>query len=427
MVKGIGSLTAWLASFAAVVGACSGQAEKGNQQTGGSPPNAMSGAGGKPPVNGKGGAPASGASAVAGSASGGVSSGGSTSGGGDSGGVAGGGELNDAGEPSSGGSGISGGGVGGAPLPDPTLVKPSVGCGTDAPQATGTFVMHTIQTSGVKDANCAAQLNGQPKCGPWSLEREYHLWLPPGYDKAKPYPLVLQAPGCGGIGTDVYPLSPTNMDTDPGVAGEVIRVGLRPPPNSIGHGTNQNQSCFDDKEGDDSVDFAFYETLYDSLKTELCIDENRVFASGNSSGAWLANELGCKYAGDTNGHAIRGVMTNQGGLPTEPQYKPTCSERPMAGVWVWEFNDGGQPFDTVHYAVDRAMKVNGCSAASYDTASLVNFPIAGGNPDTTCKLIVGCPVDYPLVACRMSGTGHGGHDTIVNPAFSTFIRLLTAP
>ena len=35
----------------------------------------------------------------------------------------------------------------------------------------------------------------------------------------------------------------------------VVRVGLTPAPNSIGHGTNENQGCFDDKEGDDSVDW----------------------------------------------------------------------------------------------------------------------------------------------------------------------------
>jgi poly(3-hydroxybutyrate) depolymerase len=404
--------------LASVIGACSGNTERGKGPAGQSGSNASSGAGGKAAQGGQGGT-----AAVAGSADGGVSSGGALGGSGGSGF----GGANEGGEAPIGSGGMSGGGAGGAAPADPAAVKPSVGCGVEPTQPTGTFVVHTIQTSGTKEPDCAAQLNGQHKCGPWSLEREYHLWLPPGYDKSKPYPLVVQGTGCGGTGKDVYSLSPTSLAADAGVSGSVIRVGLTPAPNGIGHGTNPNQGCYDDKEGDDSVDFVFYETLYDSLKTQLCIDENRVFASGYSSGAWLANELGCKYAGDTHGHAIRGVAVTQGGLPAEPQYVPTCTTQPMVGIWVSQFNDGGQPFDPGKRAVDRALKVNGCTATSYDTASLVDFPIGGGNPDSLCKRIVGCPDDHPLVYCSLSGTAQSNLETIANPAFATFIELLAAP
>lgn len=324
----------------------------------------------------------------------------------------------------------SGGAGAGGQAQDPNeiqKVKPSPGCGQDATQALGEFVKYTIQTSGVKEANCADKLGGQPKCGAWSIPRDYYVWLPPAYDNEQPYPLVVQGPGCGADGTNVYSLSPTNTDADAGVAGTVIRVGLTPPPVSIGHATNENQGCFDDKEGDDSVDFVFYEKLLDKLKAELCYDENRVFVNGNSSGSWLANELVVKYAGNTKGYAVRGVIANTGGLPTEPQFTPTPSGKPYAGLWVFETGDQSSGFSGSKYAISKAMQAAGCEATSYDSAQTAAFPVGGGALATACKRIEGCNTLYPLIVCPMAGNSHGAHDEVLNPASAKFIELLAAP
>lgn len=336
-------------------------------------------------------------------------------------------------EPSGGVGGtpaVAGGGSGGsAGASDPLAVKSAPGCGTAPTQALGEFVRATVQTSGVKDAQCADKLNGVPKCGPWSLEREYFVWLPPGYDKNKAYPLVIEGTGCGGKGTDVYPLTGPDPGGGPGVGGSVIRVGITPAPNSIGHGTNENQGCYDDKEGDDSVDLVLFETLLDKLKTQLCYDENRVYVSGNSSGAWIANELACKYAGDTHGHAIRAVAVNQGGLPTEPQFRPTCSEKPVAGAFVYAIDDLGASFAGPKVAISHTMKINGCASTSFDDAQSKNefmpYDVAGVAAGT-CKRITGCLEQYPVVVCPLPGNNHGSHDDVVNAAFSTFFKDLAA-
>jgi polyhydroxybutyrate depolymerase len=272
-------------------------------------------------------------------------------------------------------------------------------------------------------------LGGAPKCGPWSLEREYFVWLPPSYDKSKPYPLVIEGTGCGGKGTDVYSLSPTNMLGNAGVDGSVIRVGITPAPNSIGHGTNENQGCYDDKEGDDSVDLVLFETLLDKLKTQLCYDENRVYVSGTSSGAWLANELACKYAGDAHGHAIRAVAVNQGGLPTEPQFRPTCSEKPVAGAFVYAIDDIGASFAGPKVAIAHTMKINGCTSTSFDEAQSKDEFMPYDVPGVAagiCKRITGCLEQYPVVVCPLAGSSHGSHDDVVNAAFSTFFKDLAA-
>jgi len=145
-------------------------------------------------------------------------------------------------------------------------------------------------------------------------------------------------------------------------------------------------------------------------------------------GRWLANELACKYAGNTAGYAIRGAATNTGSLPTEPKYAPTCSSAPMAGIWIDHLSDGNA-FDSWPYAIARAMKVNHCTMGTgYADAPSTDFPIGGGQPASTCKKILGCPSEYPLVVCALpaSGTSSVDNDT-ANPGFATFLHGLEAP
>jgi poly(3-hydroxybutyrate) depolymerase len=181
----------------------------------------------------------------------------------------------------------------------------------------------------------------------------------------------------------------------------------------------------DDKEGDDSLDWIFYETLHDHLATQFCFDKNRVFASGNSSGAWFANEIGCKYAGDGQ-RPIRGIMPNTGGLPDDPAHVPTCTTAGMAGMWVHETGDTTNGFDGNIRAINRAMTVNNCAQTGYSNAVFENFPIGGGNAETTCKRIANCDPLFPLVVCALPGNGHGSHDDVANPGFATFIKLFSA-
>ena len=229
-----GVLTTSLGLFA--LAACSGHTAENQTSSGGAK---ASGAAGASATTGGGEMPSGGAGGV-------VSAAGATT----AGNASAGGDLPSAGQgrqPNIAGAG-GGGGAGGSANPsDISKVKPSLGCGKPALQATATFVKYTIPTSGTKDNNCADKLNNVPKCGAWSVPRDYYLWLPPTYDNHHAYPLVVQAPGCGGVGTEVYSLSPTNGANDVGLGGSVIRVGLTPPPNSVGHGTNENQGCFDDK------------------------------------------------------------------------------------------------------------------------------------------------------------------------------------
>jgi hypothetical protein len=300
---------------------------------------------------------------------------------------------------------------------DITRVVPTPGCGMAPVGFTpGTLVgpMH-IMTMGTKFPSCA-----DSKCGAWTDTRDYWVRLPTGYDMTKAYPLVFEGPGCGGKGNNLYAV--------PDLASTVIRVGLSPSVEAQAfHAVQPNQGCFDDHEGDDSVDWAFYENLYDRLAVQLCFDRNRVFVAGNEHGAKLMDELACRYAGDA-ARPVRGVLSNGGGL-TIPKYLPTCTTKPMAGIWVDETNNPIGPFANTKLAIARAMEVNGCTfGTGYDDAAFDNFPIGGGNPDTICQKIRGCPDLTPLVVCALPGnSAYSSNSSVVNPGWSTFIKLFTTP
>jgi predicted esterase len=359
--------------------------------------------------------------AVAGTAGTGASSDGGGDATGGTAGLGAGGTTGAAGQSTAGASGGAGSVPGPGPVGgDSTMVVRTAGCGLDSAATglvPGMLIKQTIVTSGVKAATCADKV-----CGPWGpWTRQYYVRLPTGYDNSKAYPLLLEGPGCGGLGVNLFNFPNAFLDT-------VIRVGLQPSADAQAiHATNPNQGCFDDHDGDQSVDFVFYENLYDTLAGQLCFDRNRVFAAGHSSGARLASELGCKYAGDTT-RPVRGSLADTGDLPTDPRYAPTCTAKPIAAMWVHSINDSSNPFQETKDAIARAMKVDGCTIGTgYDDAQFDNFPIGGGNADTTCQRIKGCPDLTPLVVCPISYVGQASHDNIVNPGFPTFVTLFSMP
>jgi poly(3-hydroxybutyrate) depolymerase len=333
-----------------------------------------------------------------------------------------------------GAGGGTGGGGGGVEI---TKVWPSDACGKGMAAPAGG--KHTIMTSGTKAADCAAKLpgnvlNGAARCGDWGkptstwqqvkvgnspdwdpktpLPRDYWITYPQNYDPTKAYPLVLQGPGCGSEGSSMYSYG-NNANNS------VIFIGISPPNRAVGHGSNPGEGCFDDKEGDDSVDWVLYETLYDDLNKTLCFDRNRLFSGGNSSGAWFSNELGCKYAGDAT-RPVRGIMPNTGGLPEPAAHKPTCTDKPMSGMWIHSNGDTTNPFSGNKYAIARAMLVNKCTMGNnYDNATKVQFP----NSPTVCKLLQGCPEIHPLVVCEINANDHDSHNDIVNPGVSTYLQM----
>ena len=76
-------------------------------------------------------------------------------------------------------------------------------------------------------------------------------------------------------------------------------------------------------------------------------------------------------------------------------------------------------------AIARAIPLNGCTATTLDIAKFEAFPVNYAPSDALCQRMLDCDPLYPIVTCMLPGNGHGSHDAVVNPGFSTFLKLFS--
>lgn len=329
------------------------------------------------------------------------SSGGSGSGGTSTGGFLGTGGFvsGDGGEPGSGGSYKSTGGlssaggafestggesgIGGTPeLPEIDIhtVIPSAGCGQDAFAAEGDWIDQP-----------ALDINGQ--------QRSWAVRFPDNYERDRAYPITFEFHGCG---------SKTNNVPMENVAGsEAIHVRGASIANcwhdlATGEVTNDTES----------VDLAFFDAMLGEMKERSCVDENRVFGVGYSSGAWLITIMACKRA-----DAFRAVGTIAGAdwVHMNDLDAPTCAEGNVAQMYISDTGDTGSNRWANHVsAQDRLVAANACAPGSevqVEPSPCVRFQDCG---------------DYPVQRCITSGNGHGRQDGYAPGAFWSFFSEFLA-
>jgi hypothetical protein len=228
--------------------------------------------------------------------------------------------------------------------------------------------------------------------------RRYFVRLPVAYDHTKHYPLVFWGPGCGASNVEGTPM----MDQ---IKNDAIHVFLL-----------QKSSCFSTGSFP-SPEVPYFTQALAEVQARYCTDASRVFVSGYSSGAWLANVLACAM-----GPKIRGIGTAAGGLKKEIIDGYKCSGTmgaPAAGIFYSGQNDTENPADRkdasgfqigVIGARDRLITSNGCDAMGSE-------PYPDNGICTMWKK--GCP-NNPVLFCIGPGNGHGkgdGEFNVSNKAF----------
>jgi poly(3-hydroxybutyrate) depolymerase len=331
------------------------------------------------------------------------------------------------------------------------------GCGQPVPDGTVTtkagtpvgYKQFTVQATG-------ATLTGviPAKAGP----RTFWVRVPPDYDQNKPYRLVYVGQGCGGYNsanTNTLQLYSTAL----GGTEEAIYVALDLPTDMV------NMDCYDNRDGPSSQEWEAFQLFQDFVDTKYCIDENRIYIAGYSTGGWLADMWGCYFAGDGqrpwNGVVpATGVVGVQGapgsGTPDagasdggvdagpfvplpgarmfapkfhirgqaavsggEPPNNPPCNG-PVAGIWIHDAGDTSNPLSGNQSALARVLKMNGC----------VNSRQIPWHPEnelfkSVCVQYVDCPLDYPVVFCTTNGEGHMDDHERAIPAFNLFFNQMS--
>jgi polyhydroxybutyrate depolymerase len=134
-----------------------------------------------------------------------------------------------------------------------------------------------------------------------------------------------------------------------------------------------------------SADFQLFTALVSSISSNYCIDSNRIFSTGHSTGAVMASDLGCSY-----GDVLRAVAPASGSPPTVGG-RAVCTGK-VAALIAHGQNDA--TFSQGQATRDFWIAQNGCTTQT-----------AAWAPESACVEYQGCQSDLPVVWCVHDG-GH---------------------
>ncbi|KAF2971825.1 hypothetical protein GQX73_g1731 [Xylaria multiplex] len=157
----------------------------------------------------------------------------------------------------------------------PGLAAPAVTIGVEARATSGCGKVHLLP--GV------TTYHGLASSG---RDRTYSVHLPSGYDKSKPYPVVLGFHGSSSIG--LFFEVDTKMSESRFSANKIMVY-----PNGVGGawaGANYSQVSVDE-------DLQFVTDLLTELRGEYCVDDSRIYATGISNGGGFVNTIACSVVG----------------------------------------------------------------------------------------------------------------------------------
>ncbi|HVY27547.1 MAG TPA: hypothetical protein VHB79_13405 [Polyangiaceae bacterium] len=345
------------------------------------------------------------------------------------------------GNPTAGSGSSTGGSSNGGPG-DIDKPWPSTGCGKDPPadQVPTVVGSRTGYTEyWVNETGATLGADQPTKANP----RQYFVRVPPDYDSSHPYRIVYIGQGCGASHagkTATYPL----FDEKQGGSEQAIYVGVSVPDDG------SNPGCFDNNSGPESQEWEAFELMHTAIEGAFCVDNNRIFVAGYSTGGWLSNMWGCYFGGtpatpldkttvDTARAAegkprrfspkwaMRGHVGVTGSLP--PNQPQPCNG-PSAGLWIHDATDPSNLIATNIKSLELSLATNGCTGNYMDgpkqpwqPAEMI--PGLGGG---ICQEYTGCDPEvarkYPLVFCTTSGKGHSDQSVSAIPAFTKFFELL---
>jgi hypothetical protein len=292
-----------------------------------------------------------------------------------------------AGSPGSGAGSPGGGGSG----PGGGTAPPggTIGCGMNPNQPNAMYTEYHLSVSG-PDIDAAT---GKPKV----RDRTYYVRLPATYNQTTPNRVVYLGPGCGGnTATDVIRLYTASVN-------DAILVAIMPLP--------ENGACFD--ETMNSIEYPFFDMVHKAIESSFCVDPTRQFYAGFSTGARLGFMLDCAFP-----DVLRATATIQGALPPLPM----CKNHPIAGFFVADTQETGNPYQSNVMASQRLATQNGCTGTFTSAPAYMPTTTSPAPPTTACVKYAGCPMDYPIVFCTTMGQGHMTFEPWSDQAFWNFFK-----
>lgn len=253
--------------------------------------------------------------------------------------------------------------------PTPATSADDGGSSEDGPAETGT---PPEGGCGV-DPGLAGAVPGQVDVD--GVARQFLLVVPDDYDPDRAYPFVFMFHGRGGDGGQFRSY---NRVEEAG-AGEAIFVYPDALPNEQQGGlTGWDLSP-------NGIDVAFMDKLLADFTANLCIDEERIFATGHSHGGFFSNAMGC-----ARGDIMRAIAPVAGGGPGAG-----CQEGSVAAWLAHHPDDPTVPVDLGKIARNHWLEANDCGEETEPT-----------DPDP-CVVYQGCAEGHEVVWCEHTDESQG--------------------
>lgn len=248
---------------------------------------------------------------------------------------------------------------------------------------------------GTCDGACVSADAPAPGTQTWTVHsggvaRSVRVHVPPGYDHRQPTPVVLGFHGLGSNAGQQAALS--RMDAKSDAAGFLAIY-----PEGTGDTPSWNAgACCGEATQQDVADVAFVRDLVAIARERLCVDDDRVFATGMSNGGFLSHRLACELADRVAAVApVAGVIGVTSCSPSRPvsvmHFHGTADTLvPYTGSPLLGFPG------VMTTATEWAVR-NGCDAtpASESVA-----------PDVRCDTWSGCDAGTEVTLCTVEGGGH---------------------
>jgi polyhydroxybutyrate depolymerase len=225
------------------------------------------------------------------------------------------------------------------------------------------------------------------------IERSYVVYVPASYDHEAFTPLVLAFHG--------YANSPGQQEEWSALSEKAAAAGfvlVYPRGTGFISGWNGGDCC-----GSMVDDVGFVSALIDRLQEDLCIDPQRVYATGFSNGGFLSHRLACELSDRIAAIAsVAGVMGIDDCTPTRPV--PVLQ---MHGTGDLVVPYGGSTllgFESVPETIAAWVARDGCEGEP-----VVSYQ----HEEVTCERHERCEAGVEVELCTVEGGGHtwpGGAD-----------------